>query len=93
MTFDDRVRPHKIARYTPDLLPDDIYVASEKSVSNFTTPYDSPRLFLLTSDDPNHPHIMNKYEPYRGRLRREYCSRKHDKKILQKYEVLLLHML
>ena len=61
INIDDRSRPHKIACYTPYLLPDTISVASENSVSNLTTPSDSPHILLITSDNPNPPHIMNKY--------------------------------
>ena len=66
VTIDDRPFPHKRARYFPDLLPDTILVASGNSVSTFTTPYDSPD--LLPSDDPNTLHVMNKYEPFIGRV-------------------------
>ena len=38
ITIDDRPPPHKRARYTPNLLPDIISVASKNSVGNLTTP-------------------------------------------------------
>ena len=37
-----RSSPHKRAHYSLDLIPDTIYVASKKYVSNLTTPYDLP---------------------------------------------------
>ena len=37
ITIDDRPPPHKRARYTPDLIPAAIYVASENYVSILTT--------------------------------------------------------
>ena len=40
ITINDRTIPHKISRYTPDMLPDTIYVASENYVSTLTIPYD-----------------------------------------------------
>ena len=49
ITIDDRPRLHKRYRYTPDLLPDNIYVASEKYVSTLTTPSVLPQLLLLAS--------------------------------------------
>ena len=49
ITIDDRPHLHKISRYTPDLLPSDIYVASKNSVSTLTTSSYLPRLFLLPS--------------------------------------------
>ena len=64
ITIDYRVRPHKRSRYTPVLLPDTISVASENSISTFTTPSDLPQLFPLTSDDPKPFHAMNKDNPY-----------------------------
>ena len=45
ITIDDRPPRHKRARYAPNLLPATIYVASEKSVSNLTTPSDFPDIF------------------------------------------------
>ena len=54
ITFDDR--PQKKSRYTPDLLPDTISVASENYFINLITPSDSP--YLLPSDDPNTLHVM-----------------------------------
>ena len=62
-------RPHldKRAHYTPDLLPDAIFVAFEKCVSTLTTPSDSPQLLVLTFYVPNHLRAMKKYEPYHRR--------------------------
>ena len=66
------------------MLPVAISVASENSVSNFTTPFDSARLFLLPSDDHNTLRAIMKDEPYWGRFRRGHCCRKHDKKYATK---------
>ena len=74
-TFDDRTRPHKRARYTPDLLLATISVASENSVSTLTTP--SYSLDLLPSYNPNTLHVMKKDVPVKGRFHRGYCCRKH----------------
>ena len=74
----------KQARYIPDLLQSAISVASENSINTFTTPYDSPQLILLTSDDPNHHHAMKKYETYHVSMERGYWSRKCDEIICYK---------
>ena len=50
INIDDRPRTHKIARYTPDPLPDTISFASEKSFSTLTKPSYLTQLLLLTSD-------------------------------------------
>ena len=71
-------RPHKRARYTPDLLSSAICVASENYVHTFTTPSDSPD--LLPCDDPNTLHSMKKDVPFQGRVNRGYCCRNHDQK-------------
>ena len=91
VTFDDRLPPHKRSRYTPDLLPAEIYIASENSVSTLTTTSDFP--YLLPSDYHNTLHVMNKYVPFQGRFNRGYCCRKHGKNMLQKDKVLLINML
>ena len=76
ITIDDRPPPpHKIVQYTPYLLPSTIFVASENSDSNLTTPSDSPD--ILTTDDTNNIYVMKKDDPYSGRLKRGYCFRKH----------------
>ena len=69
ITIDDIPRLQKRAQYTPDMLPDAISVASENSVSNFSTPYDSP--YILHTDDLNTHHVMNMDVPVRGRLHSE----------------------
>ena len=78
--IDDISFPHKISRYTPDLLPAAISVASKNCVSILTTPSDSPLILILPSDDTNPTYAMKKYEPYRGRVKIGYCYRKHDEK-------------
>ena len=82
ITIDDRPCLHKISCYTPDLLPSAISVASGNSVSNLTAPPDSPHLLLLTSDDPNPPHVIKKNETYRSRVKRGYYFRKYYENIL-----------
>ena len=42
------------------------------------TPSYSPRLITLPYDDPNPPYEINKDEPYRDKVKIEYCYRKHD---------------
>ena len=66
--IDDRPCPHKRARYTPDLIPAAISVASENSDSTLTTPSDSPN--FLPSDNNNPLHVIKKYKPYLGRAKR-----------------------
>ena len=78
ITLDGRPSPHNRARYTPYLLQDTIYVAYENSGITLTTPSSSPKLLLLPSDDTNHLHAMNKYDPYCGRTKIGYWYRKHD---------------
>ena len=75
------------------MLPAAISVASENSVSNLTTPFDSPLLLLLPSDYPNPTHEIKKDDPYRGRVKRGYFCKKHDDKRCYKKKVLLLHVL
>ena len=79
ITIDDRPRQHKRACYAPDLFPAAIYIASDNSVSTFTTPSDSPQIFILPSDDTNPIHVMRKDGTYRSRLKRGYWCRNHDK--------------
>ena len=76
ITIDDIPLPDKISHYNPDLLPDAISVASEKYVSNLTTPYYSPQVIVLTYDDPNPHYVMKNYNPFRGIVKRVYCNRK-----------------
>ena len=52
------------------MLPDDISVAFENSISTLTTPYDYPD--ILSSDDPNTIHVMKKYVPFQGIVNRGY---------------------
>ena len=78
ITIDDRPRPHKITRYTQDLLPYSISFDPENSVSTLTTP--SGFLDILPSDDHITLHVMNKDGPFLGRVKIVYCCRKHDKK-------------
>ena len=85
-------RLNKRSRYTPDLLPATISVSTKNSVVNFTNPYDWSKLLLLPSDDPNHRQAKKKYEPYRGRVRIGYYSRKHDEIICYKNKRLYLSM-
>ena len=70
ITIDDRPLLHKRALYTPDLLLDDISVAYEIFISNFTTPYDLTD--LLPTDNPNNHHVMNKDVPLKV-INRRWC--------------------
>ena len=76
ITIKDKPCPDKRSGYTPDLIPAAISVSSEKIIINLINPSDSPQLLLLTSDYPYPRHIMNKDKPYRGKMKRGYCSRK-----------------
>ena len=62
VTIADRPRYHKRACCIPYLLPSAISVESENYVSTLITPCGSPRLFLLSSDYPNHLGVMKKIE-------------------------------
>ena len=84
ITIDDRPLPHKRSRYTPDLLPAAISVASRNHVSTLIAHSYLPRLILLPSDDPNPPRAMKICEPYHGRLKIGYFYRKHDEKYATK---------
>ena len=76
--FDDRPRPHKRSRYTTNMLPASISVASENYFSTLTTPYDSP--YLLTYDYPNAIYVMNMDVPFLGMLHIGYYCKKNNKK-------------
>ena len=67
ITIDDRPRSHKRARYTPDMLPAAISIASENYFSTLTTPSYSP--YIITSDDTNTLHVMKKYVPFLGSVK------------------------
>ena len=82
ITFDDRPRPHKWSQYTPDLLPDDISVASENYFNTFTTPYDLP--YLLLYDGPNTLHGTNMDVSVRVNVHRVNCCMKQDQNICYK---------
>ena len=58
MPLDDSLIPNKGSRYTPDPLPDAIYIDSGNSVINFTTPYESPKISLLNLDATDTDHII-----------------------------------
>ena len=70
INIEDIPRPDKIAHYNPDMLPSDIYVASEKYVSTLTAPYDYTQLIVLTFDDNNPHHAMENEKPFHGRVKR-----------------------
>ena len=75
ITIDNRPPPQNRSRYSPDMLPPAIYVASENSVSTLTTPSDSP--YIFPTDDPNNLHVLKKDGPLKGRVNRVYCCRKN----------------
>ena len=70
ITIDDRIHPDKRDRYTPDMLPAAIFVASEKYGGTFTTRYNYPQFIVLTSHGPNCHHAIKKYNPVHGRAKR-----------------------
>ena len=76
--IDDISFPHKISRYTPDLLPAAISVASEKDVSTLTTP--SVFSDLIPSYDTNTLHVTKKYFPFQSRFSKGYCYRGNGQK-------------
>ena len=76
--FDGRPNPHKIARYTPYLLPSAISVSPDNYFRSLTTPYDSPD--LIPYDNPKSLPVMKKDVPILGRVIILFCCRKHDKK-------------
>ena len=55
---------NKRSWYTPDKLPDAVSVASKKYVSTFTTPYDYPKVTLLTYDATSTDHIVMREKQY-----------------------------
>ena len=57
MPIDGSSIPQKI-HYTPDLLPDAIYVTSGNYVSNFNTPSESPQVIIINHDSPETDHII-----------------------------------
>ena len=80
ITIDDRLWPDKISRYTPDLLPGEISVTYENSVSTLTTTSDYPQPLFLTSDDPNPLHSITKESTYHGVLLQEMWWKRCYKK-------------
>ena len=68
ITIVDRPPLHKIARYSPNLLPATISVASENSVSTLTTPSDFPDIF--PTDVPKTLHVLKKGLPVKGLVHR-----------------------
>ena len=78
--IDDIPHPNKRACYTPYMITATIAVASENYVSTLNTHSHFTRTLILPSNDPNPHYEMNKYEPFRVRLKRGYCYRKHDEK-------------
>ena len=61
--------------------------------ASISTSSESPQLPVLTPDDNKYPHDMKKYEPYGGRIKIWYCSRKHDENMLQKIGSIAPHPL
>ena len=75
ITIDDRPPPLKRTRYAPDMLPYDIFVACEKSVSTLTTPSYLPD--ILPTDGQKNVHVLKKGLPVKGRFHKGCCCRKH----------------
>ena len=78
MTINDRYRPKKEAYYTSYPLPDTIYVPFVNSVSNYTTPSESPQVFLLSSNDLDTDNIFIRDKPGLVRGEGGHCFRLHD---------------
>ena len=66
--IDDIPHLHKIAWYTPYLIPAAISIDSGNYVSTLTTPADYPD--ILFSNDPNTLHVVGKDFPFQGRVHR-----------------------
>ena len=69
--------PHKKAWYNPDLIPAAISVDSENSISNLTTPSDSPD--ILPTHDPTSIHVLKKDVILKGVVNRGYFCSKHGR--------------
>ena len=80
ITIDEIPQPDKRARFTPDMLSSAVFVASETSVSTFTTPSDSTQVCVITYDDTNPHHVMKKYNLVCGRVKIWYWSKRCDRK-------------
>ena len=89
ITIDDITSPDKIACYTPDLIPDAIFISSEKYVSTLTTPYDYSQVRVITSDELKAHHPTKKDNPVHGKVQIGYFSRQHDGKICYKKPVFI----
>ena len=70
ITFDDRTHPHKRALYTLDLLPANIFVASESYFITLTTPSDLPD--IIPTDGPHTLHVIKIGVLVLGRVHRGY---------------------
>ena len=77
MTIDDSSIPNKRAHYTSDLLPADIYVASEKYIITLAAPYDSSQVILPSSDAPSTDHIVMRDKPIHSTYKRVSLFRRH----------------
>ena len=77
MPIDDSLRPNKKSCYTPEPLPDDIYVASKTSVINLNNHCESPNFILLT--------YITRDEHDCGNLKIGYCARCYYGMIFHKY--------
>ena len=58
MPIEYSFKPNKRYLYTPDPLLYTIYFSSGNSVGNLTTPSESPKVIVLTSDDTDTYHII-----------------------------------
>ena len=79
ITIDNRTNLQKIYHYTPNMIPDVISVAYENSVGTLINFSDSPRIFLLPSDNTYPPHAMKKDDNYRVKMTIGYCFREITK--------------
>ena len=75
ITFYDIPHPHKRTCYNLDLLPAANFFSSENSFITLTTPYYLQ--YILLSNYTNTLHVMNKYVPLLGSVKKGYLCKKH----------------
>ena len=78
ITIYDSFILNKISQYTPDPIPDAIYVASGNSIITFTTHYESPKVSLVPYYASYTYHIIMRDKPGHATDKIVYYSRQHD---------------
>ena len=78
MRTDDSLHPNKRDSYTPDPIPDSIYVASKDSIITFATRGDYPQITFLTPYAPKTYHTTTINKHYCGNIKMGYCAMNHD---------------